>query len=238
MRQFPRQLSCTNRGLIGNGMMRGLKVRECNLVDARLFSASRAEHIMAMPAAQRRWRAGEVRQLIAESPLSTPRYELVDGELLVTPSPNEPHQRAVFRLARALDEYLERNTVGQVYTSPFDVELEPDTIVQPDVFILPMHEVERVRIEMPARELLVAAEVLSPSSSRGDRVAKRPLYGRYVSEYWIVDLDARIVERWPLHARQPEIIVSVLEWQPTGTAERFRLDLAKYFAAVFGERRV
>lgn len=178
-----------------------------------------------------------MRQLIAESPLSTPRYELVDGELLVTPSPNEPHQRAVFLLARALDEHLERNPIGQVYTSPFDVELETDSIVQPDVFVLPMHEVERVRTEMPARELLVAAEVLSPSSSRGDRVAKRPLYGRYVSEYWIVDLDARLFERWRLHAQQPEIIVDMLEWQPTGTPERFRLDLSKYFAAVFGERQ-
>ena len=191
---------------------------------------------MAMPATHRRWSAREVRQLIAESPLATPRYELVDGELLVTPSPNEPHQRAVLLLLLALHEYLERNPIGQVYTSPFDVELEPDTIVQPDVFVLPLHEVERVRKEMPARELLVAVEVLSPSSSRGDRVKKRPLYGRNVSEYWIVDLDARLVERWPLNAQQPEIIVSILEWHPTGPRERFHLDLAKYFAAVFGER--
>ena len=130
---------------------------------------------MAMPAAQRRWTAREVRQLIADSPLATPRYELVDGELLVTPSPNEPHQRAVLLLVLALHEYLERNPIGQVYMSPFDVELEPDTIVQPDAFVLPMPEVERVRTEMPARELLVAAEVLSPTSRRGDRVAKRPL---------------------------------------------------------------
>ena len=212
-------------------------MRKCILVDACLPSVRRAEHIMAMPAAQRRWTAGEVRQLIAESPLSTPRYELVEGELLVTPSPNAPHQRAVFLLARALDDYLERNPIGEMYTSPFDVELEPDTIVQPDVFVLPPREADRVRKEMPARELLVAAEVLSPSSSRGDRVTKRPLYGRRVPEYWILDLDARLVERWPLHARQPEIIVSILEWQPTDAAEPFRLDLASYFAAVFGERK-
>jgi len=217
--------------------MRRLLVRKCILVDACLPSVRRAEHIMAMPAAQRRWTAGEVRQLIAESPLSTPRYELVEGELLVTPSPNAPHQRAVFLLARALDDYLERNPIGEMYTSPFDVELEPDTIVQPDVFVLPPREADRVRKEMPARELLVAAEVLSPSSSRGDRVTKRPLYGRRVPEYWILDLDARLVERWPLHARQPEIIVSILEWQPTDAAEPFRLDLASYFAAVFGERK-
>src|SRR2546421_13129806 len=94
------------------------------LADDLLFPHRQAEHIMAMPATQRRWTAPEVRQLIAESPLQTPRYELVDGELLVTPSPNEPHQRAVFLLVRALGDYLERNPIGQVYTSPFDVELE------------------------------------------------------------------------------------------------------------------
>ena len=65
------------------------------LAYARLPAQRRAEQIMAMPAAQRRWTAQEVRELIAESPLATPRYELVDGELLVTPSPNWPHQRAV-----------------------------------------------------------------------------------------------------------------------------------------------
>jgi Uma2 family endonuclease len=206
------------------------------LADDLLFPQSQAEHIMAMPAAQRHWTAREVRQLIAESPLQTPRYELVDGELLVTPSPNFAHQRAVALLLQALDEYLQSAGVGLAIASPFDVELEPNTIVQPDVFVLSMREVERVRKEMPARELLVAAEVLSPSSSRGDRVTKRPLYGRWVPEYWIVDLDARIFERWRLNAQQPQVIISTLEWQPDTATEPFRLELPKYFAAIFGER--
>ena len=190
---------------------------------------------MAMPVVKRRWTAREVRQLIAESPLATPRYELVHGELLVTPSPNEPHQRAVALLLSELVEYLKRNPVGQAYASPFDVELEPESVVQPDVFVLPMAEVERVRREMPARELLVAAEVLSPSSGRYDRVDKRLLYGRYVADYWIVDLDARIVERWRPNEDRPEILVDVLEWTPARAREPFRLDLPGYFAAIFGD---
>ena len=206
-----------------------------SVADDLLFAQRRAEHIMAMPATERRWTAREVRQLIADNPLQTPRYELVDGELLVTRSPNEPHQRAVNLLWYALEDYLRRNPIGQAYTSPFDVELEPDSIVQPDVFVLPMHEVERVSREMPARELLVAAEVISSSSSRGDRVKKRPLYSRHVREYWIVDLDARLFERWPLHAEQPQVIISIFEWHPAETAEAFRLDLPRYFAAVFRE---
>jgi Uma2 family endonuclease len=192
-----------------------------------------------MPASNResarRWTAREVRQLIAESPLQTPRYELVDGELLVTPSPIVPHQRAVVLLWRALDDYLQPNPVGDVYISPSDVELEPGTIVQPDVFVVPPDESQRIIYESPVREVLVAAEVLSPSSGRHDRVTKRDLYGRHLLEYWIVDLDARIIERWRLHAQQPDVLASVLEWHPADAAEPFRLDVPKYFAAVFRE---
>lgn len=95
-----------------------------------------AEHIMAMPAAQdRHWTVREVRQLIADAPLATPRYELVAGELLVTPSPNAVHQSAVGLLLAALDSYARKNRIGVAYTSPFDVELEAETLVQPDVFV-------------------------------------------------------------------------------------------------------
>jgi Uma2 family endonuclease len=190
---------------------------------------------MGMPATQRRWTAREVRELIAKSPLQTPRYELVDGELLVTPSPIVPHQRAVAFLWRALDDYLQRNPVGDAYFSPSDVELEPGTIVQPDVFVVPPDESQRVIRESPIREVLIAAEVLSPSSGRHDRVTKRQLYGRHLREYWIVDLDARIVERWRLNAQQPDVLVTALEWHATDAAESFHLDLPKYFAAVFRE---
>ena len=208
----------------------------------RLCGTRRAEHIVAMPASDRerarRWTSREVRQLIAESPLQTPRYELVDGELLVTPSPILPHQRAVAFLWRALDDYLRGNPVGDAYFSPSDVELEPGTIVQPDVFVVPPHESERSMGELPVRDVMVAAEVLSSTSGRHDRVTKRRLYSRHVLEYWIVDLDARIVERWRLNAQQPDVLVTALEWHPTNAAEPFTLDLPKYFAAVFREPAV
>jgi Uma2 family endonuclease len=210
--------------------------------DAHLSVTHRAEHIMAMPASvpppnrlRKSWTADEVRRLITESPLATPRYELVDGDLLVTPSPTGPHQRAVALLLQALMTYFERNPVADVYISPFDVELEPGSIVQPDVFVVPLGESRRLLAETPARELLVAAEVLSPSSGRHDKVAKRLLYGRHVPEYWIVDLDARIIERWRPNDERPGVLVTLLEWPVPSATEPFRLHLPKYFAAVFRE---
>ena len=196
-----------------------------------------AEHIMAMPALQgRHWSVREVRRLIADAPLATPRYELVAGELLVTPSPAALHQSAVGLLLVTLDSYARKNLIGVAYTSPFDVELEPESLVQPDVFVTSTHEARRLLTEMPARELLVAVEVISPSSARYDRVTKRALYQRHVSDYWVIDLNARLVERWIPNDDRPEIILDTLVWRPEGASEPFTLEVAGYFADIYLER--
>ena len=178
----------------------------------------------------------EVRQLIADAPLATPRYELVAGELLVTPSPTGLHQRAVGLLLALLEAYARGHRIGVAYTSPFDVELEPESLVQPDVFVTSTREARRLLTEMPARELLLAVEVISPSSARYDRVTKRVLYQRHVSEYWVIDLNARLIERWIPNDERPEIIVDTLVWRPAGASGSFTLELPGYFADVYLER--
>jgi Uma2 family endonuclease len=189
---------------------------------------------MAMPAeAGRRWTAREVRELIAAAPLATPRYELVDGELLVTPGPSVFHQRAVVELVIRLAGYLRTERVGHVITSPSDVELEPEFITQPDILVVPMAEWRRVATEgLPIRELLLAVEVLSPSSSRHDRVRKRPHYQRHVPDYWIVDLDARLVERWRPGDARPEVLDRDITWQPGPGAPSLRVDLVRFFVDI------
>ena len=189
---------------------------------------------MAMPAeTARRWTAREVRELIASAPLATPRYELVDGELLVTPGPTRWHQRAVVELVVALNAYLRVEPVGYVLTSPSDVDLEPEFITQPDIFVVPMTEWRRLgRHDQPIQQLLLAIEVMSPSSSRHDRVRKRPVYQRHVPDYWIVDLDARLVERWSPNDERPELLTEALTWHPTGAATPFTLDIPAFFASV------
>ncbi|HEY2378271.1 MAG TPA: Uma2 family endonuclease [Gemmatimonadaceae bacterium] len=191
---------------------------------------------MAMPAMQRLWSAREVRDLIEKNAFATPRYELVNGELLVTPSPNALHQDAAYLLLRALNDYFKIVPIAHGYTAPLDVDLEPELVVQPDVLVVPMREFERLRREkLPVRELLIAAEILSASSGRFDRVTKREPYQRHVSEYWIVDLDARLFERWLPNDTRPEILARELIWHPSGASEAFRLDLVHYFAECLGE---
>lgn len=192
---------------------------------------------MHMPAGSaRRWTAREVRQLIADAPLATPRYELVDGELLVTPSPSAPHQTAVRLLLAALGTYLEREPVGEPFSSPSDVELEPEDLRQPDVYVLPVSEWRRVlRDGNPARELMLAIEVLSPSSGRHDRLRKRPGYQRHVPEYWVVDIDSRLIERWRPDDDRPEILAARITWSPEGAASELTLELPAFFGRIWGE---
>ena len=207
------------------------------MADAPLPGSPSAEQIMGMPAeVSRRWTAREVRDLIAAAPLATPRYELVDGELLVTPSPALPHQMAVSRLLIALTTYLDRERVGAVIPSPSDVELEPQFVTQPDIFAVPRNEWRRVMAEgLPIRQLLLAVEVLSPGTARADRRVKLRLYQRQrVPEYWIVDVDARLIERWRPEDQRPEILAEQLEWQPSAPHPPLVIDLAAYFRDVTG----
>ena len=191
---------------------------------------------MAMPAVETRpWTRAEVIALIDASPLQTPRYELVDGELFVTSSPRPLHQIAVRELVIALARYLEEARVGEVLNSPSDVKLEDETLTQPDVYVVPDDEAVRIRREPTVERLLLAVEVISPSSARGDRGKKRLLFQRRVSEYWIVDLDARIFERWRPGDERPEILRERVDWRPTGASVPFVLDLSRFFARVFRE---
>ena len=62
---------------------------------------------------------------------------------------------------------------------------------------------------------------------------KRPLYQRHVPDYWIVDLVARLFERWATSDDRPELLIETLVWSPAGAATPFTLDVTLFFASVF-----
>ena len=192
----------------------------------------RAEQLMGMPDTLERWTAARVREL----PDDGNRYEAVDGVLLVTPAPRLPHQEAVFRLAQVLDAYLRRVGGAHVFSSPADIELDPHTLVQPDVFVAASVGGRRPRSWTDIQALVLAAEIVSPSSARADRTTKRRRYQRAgVLEYWVVDLDARLVERWRPADERPEILTERLTWRMRPDAEELLVDLVAYFRDVLGD---
>jgi Uma2 family endonuclease len=163
------------------------------------------------------------------------RYEIVDGELFVTPSPNVAHQRVVGAMYVHLRAYVEGVRVGEVLLSPADVRSGGRTSVQPDVFVVKGSVRLGARDWPEVNDLLLAVEVVSPGSARADRGAKRGLYQRTrVGEYWIVDIDSRLVERWRPDDERPEIVRRRLEWRPDEASEPLVIDLDALFAEAEG----
>lgn len=121
------------------------------------------------------------------------RYEIIDGELHVSPSPRTRHQAAVLALSVALAAWAEEHD-GRVYPAPTDLRFSDDTVLEPDVLALTAEHVDRVRerwIDAPA-DLVI--EVSSPSTASYDLLRKRRVYERGgVAEFWYVDLDGEAV---------------------------------------------
>jgi Uma2 family endonuclease len=190
---------------------------------------------MGMAAPSKVWTRDEVLALQDAAPPGV-RYELIDGELLVSPSPNDPHQQCVSTLLVLLYTYCKRHKLGRALISPADLSLEDDSIVQPDVFVVPPHTPRAKRGWQHVRSLLLAVEVLSTSTARGDRVVKRQFFQRHrVPEYWIVDYNARMVERWRPEDERPEQIEDTLTWNPVPTIEPLTIDLRELFEEALGD---
>lgn len=189
---------------------------------------------MSMPAlAQRRWTPDELRQFIESHSEPVPRYELVHGELLVTPSPTSLHQRLVFEIAVQLRAYVRQHGLGEVRISPSDLRPIPSVLLQPDIYLIPPIDGRRAPLEDPVTRVLIAVEVLSPSSARFDRVIKRRLYQDIgVMEYWLVDPDAQTIERWRPGDARPEILDTEIIWHAAEVDESFALDIHALFREV------
>lgn len=197
---------------------------------------------MRMPAVEKKvWTVADVRRLRDEQEARPPgerrlRYEVVDGELLVTAVPRPPHQRAVRDLGRVLDAYVCTHHLGEVFPLGIDLELDTANGYVPDLSVVPLVDGRPIRTWEELGRLLLVVEVLSPSTARYDRLKKRVRYQRAgIAEYWIVDLDARIVERWRPEDERPEILAERLAWHPAGASEPLVIELPAYFASAWGE---
>jgi Uma2 family endonuclease len=175
--------------------------------------------------------------MLATLPDDGNRYEIIDGELLVTPAPSLIHQAAVLELALRLAPYVKNARIGRVLISPADVEIAHDTMLEPDLFVVPQSEGRLPQKWRDASRLLLAVEVVSPASARADRGRKRARYQRErIPEYWIVDVDSRLVERWRPGDDRPEVLTTQLPWQPNPEGEPLSIDLVEYFRDVTGEQ--
>jgi len=184
---------------------------------------------MPMPTVVPRYTAEEVRHF----PDDRLRYEVIRGELFVTPAPGTRHQRAVRELCATLHAYLAAHRLGEALPSPFEVEFTEDSAVQPDVLALLAREQDRLTAERLYGPPALVIEIVSYSSRRTDRIQKRQLYqDEGVAEYWVVDVEQRHVECWRPGDRAPDVVTSELVWQPDARTPPLKIDLPRLFALV------
>jgi Uma2 family endonuclease len=143
-------------------------------------------------------------------PADRNRYEILDGELSVTPAPTTRHQMVLGNLHRILANHILANQLGRLFIAPTDLILASTTVVQPDLAFLAndrLHLITERAIEGPPTLII---EILSPTTSSTDRLTKGQLYARYqVLHYWLVDPNQRILEAYELARDHYNLVASV-----------------------------
>jgi Uma2 family endonuclease len=157
------------------------------------------------------------------------RYEIVDGELFVTPTPVPRHQQVVVNITRILSSLAVEHGLGEVFTGPITVRLQEDAVTEPDVVFVRTDHLSKVD---PRRGIMgppdLVVEVLSASNREYDRTLKRKRYiASGVPELWIVDADADELEVWRAGMRRAERPHGSLEWRISERA--FAIGLTEIF---------
>jgi Uma2 family endonuclease len=164
-----------------------------------------------------------------ELPDDGARYEVVDGELHVTPPPTIAHQRASLRLVLPMARFVEETGVGEVLEAPVGVRLPGQPVpLEPDIVFVSAAGRATLGPQYIEGVPDLVVEVLSPGSSTYDRGKKLRAYqAAGVPEYWLLDYEARTIEVLVLENRE---YVPLGIWAP-GECARSRV-LAGFEVAV------
>lgn len=154
--------------------------------------------------------AVEKKKCTYEDYLKTPddeRYELIEGELLMTPAPKTEHQRISRRLAIRMIKFVEDNGLGEIFYAPCDIYFDEENTVQPDILF-----VSRDRLNIIGENNIQGApdlivEILSEGTAYRDTIRKKMLYARFgVLEYWIAAPQEKMIELYSLDNKTYQLI--------------------------------
>ena len=123
------------------------------------------------------------------------RYQVIDGELIIVPSPGAAHQRIQMKLSNILYEHIVKLDIGELMAAPFDVILAERNIAQPDLLFIAKERLDIITDANVQGAPDLVIEILSPGTAQIDRTRKRDLYARFgVREYWLVSPEAGSIE--------------------------------------------
>jgi Uma2 family endonuclease len=171
-------------------------------------------------------------EMLDRFPRDGNRYEILDGVLIVTPAPRPAHQAVMASVGDVLRPYVRHHRLGQLWFGPADIIFDEHTRFEPDLLVALGDAARRLRSWQDLPDPALAVEILSPSSARFDRGGKRERYLTRCAEYWIVDIEARLVERWRAGDERPSVHRATLEWQPVAAVEPLVVDVPALYEDV------
>ncbi|MGQ0562490.1 MAG: Uma2 family endonuclease [Gemmatimonadota bacterium] len=159
------------------------------------------------------------------------RYEVLDGELLVTPSPGTRHQRYATELFFRLRSYVQQYDLGEMM---WDLELlfVSGQFLRPDMQFVPKSQEHLLTDRGNEGRPGLIVEVLSPGSVRNDKVTKPARYADFgVPEYWVLDIDRRALFIWDFErgATEPRVETETVVWQPEPAVPAMTMEIASLF---------
>jgi len=121
--------------------------------------------------------------------------QLIENQLVMSPSPSDRHQEVLHEISVIIYNYLKQHSIGKVRIAPYDVHLDDENIFQPDLIFIRNENLSNIQQNGYHGAPDLVLEVLSPRTARYDRGKKKTAYERHgVSEYWLVDPDTREAE--------------------------------------------
>jgi Uma2 family endonuclease len=177
---------------------------------------------MGMAIETREWTLEDLHRL----PDDGNKYELVRGELFVTPAPAVSHEMVLARLDMLLWPYVAAQKLGIIFRPRAVVQFEGSE-VEPDLMVRPKPDENSAWKDVPTP--ILGVEVASRTTHRRDRNQKKQLYlDAGVAEYWIVDRQERSVT--VVRPGKRDVHVSdAIEWHPVATSALLTIPLADVF---------
>ena len=156
------------------------------------------------------------------------KTELVDGRVVVSPSPTPPHGIANANLGFHLLSHVRATSLGRLFTAPIDCVLAENSVYQPDLCFIRKQRLDMVTDRVRGAPDL-AIEILSPSNRAHDTEVKFRDYARFgVAEYWIVDPESKTVRTFANRGGRFELLAESADCAPVATEVLSGLKLTAY----------
>jgi Uma2 family endonuclease len=162
------------------------------------------------------------------------RYELIDGDLVISPSPKTKHQRIARTLLTALDNFLKRHPLGEIFIVPYDVVLSEHDVCQPDLVFVAAAQASIITNDNIRGSPALVIEILSEGNRKLDETIKLQRYEHFgIPEYWIVDPELDLMKIYRLtdgrYVRAAELTAAHHDILTTPQLPDFTLPLATLF---------